>query len=509
QGLITLADTVLSYHIRFQNTGTDTAFTVVIRDTLDNDLNLRSLVPGPSSHAYELDVLPNRVLEFTFNDIHLPDSNTNEPASHGFVFFDIEVANRSLGTRIENSVGIYFDYNAPIITNTVLNTYYRPALVSQTDVSICEGEAYNGVIYMQDVTLTDTLAGPYTDSIFITNVEVLPSQDINQSVAICIGDSFEGFIISMDTTLVASFTNSSGCDSIITTFIDAIPPNNTLIEIDLCEGESYNGIIYFSDTTLVEVLNNTSGCDSTVTTQVQVANEFTVDIFAGVCPGESYNGQVIFSDTVFVSLLQSTGGCDSTINEFVELLAEDEVFVEEEYCFGETNQDPGIYTNVLTNQEGCDSTVITTVSVFDIFQITIDTTLMSGATYDGMVFLNDTSLINTFQTVEGCDSIVTVNISVNPVGLDNQLALSSLQLYPNPAYSMVQLDLELAMSTEVQLMLYDITGRNHLTHFQAQILPAGRHQIPLAIDHLPNGTYTLWLRTEDGLWSRRLVKIQP
>ncbi len=49
----------------------------------------------------------------------LVDSNANEPASHGFIRFSIQQkTNNPLGSIIENSAAIYFDFNAPVITNT-------------------------------------------------------------------------------------------------------------------------------------------------------------------------------------------------------------------------------------------------------------------------------------------------------------------------------------------------------------------------------------------------------
>ena len=60
-----------------------------------------------------------RVLEWTFSNIMLPDSNVNEPLSHGFVKFEVEQnPNLTDGTLLENSAAIYFDFNTPIITNT-------------------------------------------------------------------------------------------------------------------------------------------------------------------------------------------------------------------------------------------------------------------------------------------------------------------------------------------------------------------------------------------------------
>lgn len=113
----------LNYRIRFQNTGTDTAFTVVIRDTISEHLNIGSLITGASSHPYELDIINGTVLKFSFKDILLVDSFTNEPASHGFVKFKIsQQPNLPLGTMVYNSAAIFFDYNEPIITN---ETYHE------------------------------------------------------------------------------------------------------------------------------------------------------------------------------------------------------------------------------------------------------------------------------------------------------------------------------------------------------------------------------------------------
>lgn len=114
------ANTDLEYLIRFQNTGTDTAFTVVVRDQLAEELDITSLRVGSSSHPYRLNLQPDRTLEFHFDDILLPDSTTNEPASHGFIKFRIsQKPDLPNGNKIRNRAAIYFDFNSPIITNTV------------------------------------------------------------------------------------------------------------------------------------------------------------------------------------------------------------------------------------------------------------------------------------------------------------------------------------------------------------------------------------------------------
>lgn len=115
--------TPLEYKIRFQNTGNDTAFTVRIVDTLSAWLDPATVRPGAASHAYTWDLNGAGILSFLFENILLPDSNVNGPASHGFVKFAIDPrTDAPLETVIENTADIYFDFNEAVVTNT---TFHR------------------------------------------------------------------------------------------------------------------------------------------------------------------------------------------------------------------------------------------------------------------------------------------------------------------------------------------------------------------------------------------------
>lgn len=112
--------TPVDYLIRFQNTGTDTAFNVVVKDTLSRFLDVASVRPGASSHFYKFETYGEGILKFTFPDIMLPDSNVNVEGSQGFVKFKVwPKSNVPLGSLLENSAAIFFDFNEPVITNTV------------------------------------------------------------------------------------------------------------------------------------------------------------------------------------------------------------------------------------------------------------------------------------------------------------------------------------------------------------------------------------------------------
>lgn len=125
----------LNYTIHFQNVGNDTAFTVLIIDTLDNNLDMSTLQIIGSTHAHTLSIY-NRILQFTFNNINLPDSTTNAGASMGLITFKIRPLNGlSNGTQINNHAAIYFDLNAPIITNNAQVTMAVPTSISKNSQS--------------------------------------------------------------------------------------------------------------------------------------------------------------------------------------------------------------------------------------------------------------------------------------------------------------------------------------------------------------------------------------
>ena len=127
-------NTRLTYQLHFQNTGTAPANEVILIDKLDPNLDPTTVEVGVSSHFYEFDLLRDGTLRFTFPNIQLPDSTSNEPASHGYVQFSVaQRDNVELGTVIKNTAAIYFDFNPAIWTNTTFHTVGRDFMIVETD----------------------------------------------------------------------------------------------------------------------------------------------------------------------------------------------------------------------------------------------------------------------------------------------------------------------------------------------------------------------------------------
>lgn len=148
EGFIQPDEDSLIYQVRFQNTGTYQASYVVIRDTLDSDLDVSTFEPLVASHPYTVRADEDSILVFTFADINLPDSASDPVGSQGQIMFRMSLKeNLALGTEISNRAAIYFDFNAPVITNTVVNTIFDYPNLNITEAAVyCEGDPLEAVI---------------------------------------------------------------------------------------------------------------------------------------------------------------------------------------------------------------------------------------------------------------------------------------------------------------------------------------------------------------------------
>lgn len=131
-GCILPEDSVLFYTIRFQNDGNDTAFTVVVVDTLSPYVNPATFVPGASSHPYTVSMTGDGIITFRFDQIMLPDSGRDLAGSQGSVNYTVHTdPGLPWNTVIANRAAIFFDFNEAVITNYTINTICEPVNTEQ------------------------------------------------------------------------------------------------------------------------------------------------------------------------------------------------------------------------------------------------------------------------------------------------------------------------------------------------------------------------------------------
>jgi len=171
-------DDWFTYTIHFQNTGNAPAFNIRLKDTLDTQLDLNTFEVLGYSHPANVGISGN-ILTVRFNNIMLPDSTTDYEGSMGYFQYRIKpFPNLPNGSQISNTAYIYFDYNAPIITNTTENNF--DITVSATNLK-SNPESFE--IYPNPSTGIFT----FKDTKAIQRVEVY--NVMGQEIAVFVGDN--------------------------------------------------------------------------------------------------------------------------------------------------------------------------------------------------------------------------------------------------------------------------------------------------------------------------------
>ena len=204
-----------------------------------------------------------------------------------------------------------------------------------------------------------------------------------------------------------------------------------------CAGFSVTvgGNTYSTTGVYTDVLTTANGCDSTVITDLTIASSVVNNQTLTVCPGGSvtvdgntYNTTGTYTDVIIGG---AAGGCDSTIYTNLTVLAPNVNNITMTVCYGDSYtvngvvyNATGIYTEVIANGSsvGCDSTVVLDLTVLPLVTGNVSYTECygDGAWVNGYVYSTSGQYIQTLagQALNGCDSILTVNVTILPQVID-------------------------------------------------------------------------------------------
>jgi acyl carrier protein len=320
----------------------------------------------------------------------------------------------------------------------MLNLTVAPALTHTVNPSICQGQSYSfgGTNYTTSQTglqHTFVTAGG-CDSIVTLNLMVSASITGTEVVTICQGQSytFNGINYSSNNnTAKDTFVTAGGCDSIVTLNLIVAPALTHTINPSICQGQSYSfgGTNYTTTQTGIQhTFVTTGGCDSIVTLNLMVSASITGTEVVTICQGQSYTFNGInysSNNNTAKDTFVTTGGCDSivTLNLIVAPALthtiNPSICQGQSYSFGGTN-----YTTTQTGVQhtfvttgGCDSIVTLNLTVAPALTHTINPSICQGQSYSfgGTSYTtSQTGVQHTFVTAGGCDSIVTLNLTVSP-----------------------------------------------------------------------------------------------
>lgn len=116
----------IRYTVNFQNTGNAPAYNVVVVDEMSSNLDINTYEFVGASHNCQI-IRNGNTSTYKFMNIMLPDSTNNEPASHGFITYKLNaLSTLNIGDQMIDYANIYFDFNAPVLTEDAIITVVGP-----------------------------------------------------------------------------------------------------------------------------------------------------------------------------------------------------------------------------------------------------------------------------------------------------------------------------------------------------------------------------------------------
>ena len=336
--------------------------------------------------------------------------------------------------------GIYYDTVSSVITGCDSINYMNLVVLTDTTgfetKSVCASElpiVWKGITIEKEGTYQfDTLTIYQTDSVVYLTLEVIQPVRATLNESFCEGGFYEmnGKAYTLPGTYYDTLTSAvTGCDSIITLVLTRIAAPVIPLKAAICDGEKYE----FGDKQLTEpgIYRDTVYAAETHCMEIQeltltVNHPVSINIIENICAGESYEffGKILTETGVYSDTLQSVlTGCDSIINltlnvavltnkNISEAICEGDVFI----FGGKELTEEGLYYDTLHNSFGCDS-IITTLRLVVNKPTTYEYNyaLCAGGTYD--FFGNELTVAgdytDTIANILGCDSIVTVHLTIN------------------------------------------------------------------------------------------------
>ena len=391
---------------------------------------------------------------------------------------------------------------------TVLSLTVNPIFNTELTATICQGQAYteNGFNVSEAGVYTQTLTAVNgCDSIVTLTLNVNPIYNTELSATICEGQVYteNNFNVSEAGVYTQTLTAVNGCDSIVTLTLNVNPIFNTELTATICEGQVYteNNFNISEAGVYTQTLTSVNGCDSIVTLTLNVNPHHNTELTATICQGSELNisGFNVTEGGVYTQNLTSVNGCDSIVTLTVTELPTVHTDLTLTICEGSSLNfsgfnisEAGIYTQTHTSVNGCDSIVTLTVTEYPTFDTTINATINPGETYAEFGFNESEAgtYVQNLQSINGCDSTITLVLSVNSSLID--IEETEISLYPNPTKSKVNFSQAIE-----KVEVIDLTGKSILTFTNAKTIN---------IESLPAGAYYLRLTNEEKTSMQKVIK---
>jgi predicted outer membrane repeat protein len=180
------------------------------------------------------------------------------------------------------------------------------------------------------------------------------------------------------------------------------------------QNTSVNGVWMFET-----YYETAAGCRSAVQQgfSITVRQTSTTQLSATACNSYTFNGQTYTQSGIYTQMLTNAEGCDSLLVIELAIGQADTTQLSATACNsytfnGQTYTQSGIYTQMLTNAEGCDSLLVIELAIGQADTTQLSTTACNSYTFNGQTYTQSGIYTQMLTNAEGCDSLFTLHLEI-------------------------------------------------------------------------------------------------
>ncbi len=380
------------------------------------------------------------------------------------------------------------------------------ATASTVNVTACEsytwidGQTYTASTTQPTMTFVNANG---CDSVVTLNLTVNNAATSTTYMTACDSYTWNGNVYTTSGNYTYNGTAANGCDSIATLVLTVNSPVSSTTTMTACESYTWNGNVYTNSGIYTYNGVAVNGCDSTATLILTVNQPKTNILTVSACDSYTWDGTAYTTSGEYSQAYTAANGCDSIVTLALTVNTSDAVVDEVTECDGffwingvyytESTNTP---TMTFVNAAGCDSvvtlnlTVNHSVEIHDSIDI-LDTQLPYN--YNGFIVNEAGDYWINGTTVNGCDSSIYLHVGVSHIGVDVVSVLDEVKVYPNPTRGHVTVSANEVVKVEV----FDLVGR---------LVASFDNTANFDISNLAEGSYTLRITLPEGVTTRRIVK---
>ena len=310
-----------------------------------------------------------------------------------------------------------------------LTVYYSDT--THLDSTCCQNSLplnWNGRVFYSAGTQSRTFSTTHgCDSVVVMTVHVNNISFSSFDTTVCGQFAWEGSVYTHSGAFMKTFPNALGCDSMVIAHVTVMQPPFIAFDTVVCTGDlpvTWRGHFFENADTLTFTYVSALGCDSTVTFALRVAHPDTVTQFVSACDFFEWGGEVYDANDTLTAVFTNIHGCDSTVTIYLTVNTTPAAgHVEATICENElpylwnglTFTEAGSQTVTLPTVDGCDSVISLSLYVANSYHQSQTVTVCEDELpylWNGLTFTEAGTQSVTLQTVDGCDSVISLSLYV-------------------------------------------------------------------------------------------------